>query len=101
MELTAGSRWQSAVSETEIVVVRPAEGDHRIGCGGADMVPVGADGRGGNVDPTLADETLLGKRYEDEVTGLEVLCSKGGEGTLTLDGKPLVVKSAKPLPSSD
>jgi hypothetical protein len=101
MELTAGSRWQSVVSETEIVVVRPVEGDHRIGCGGADMVPVGADGRGGRIDPALSEPTLLGKRYEDEATGFEVLCSKGGEGTLTLDGKALVVKTAKPLPSSD
>ena len=101
MELTAGSRWKSAVSETEIVVVRPVEGDHRLGCGGADMVPFGVEGGGGNVDPALADPTLLGKRYEDEVSGLEVLCSKGGNGTLTFDAKPLVVKSAKPLPSSD
>ncbi len=53
------------------------------------------------MDPALADPTLLGKRYEDEVSGLEVLCSKGGDGTLTLDDRPLVVKSAKPLPSSD
>ena len=101
MELTAGSRWKSAVSETEIVVVRPGQGDLRLGCGGADMVPVGAEGSGGSIDPALADPTLLGKRYEDEESGLEVLCSKGGDGTLTLDDRPLVVKSAKPLPSSD
>jgi hypothetical protein len=101
MELTAGSRWKSAVSETEVVVVRPVEGDHQLGCGGSDMVPIGAGGPGGTVDPALVDPTLLGKRYEDEPSGLEVLCSKGGAGTLTLDGKPLVIKSAKPLPSSD
>jgi hypothetical protein len=101
MELTAGSRWRSAVSDTEVVVVRPVEGDYRLGCGGPDMVPVGADTPGGSVDPALAEPTLLGKRYEDEGSGLEVLCSKGGEGTLTLDGHALVVKSAKPLPSSD
>lgn len=100
MELTAGSRWKSAVSETEVVVVRPVDGDRRLGCGGSDMVPIGADGAG-TLDPALAEPTLLGKRYEDEASGLEVLCSKGGEGTLTLDGKPLDVKSAKPLPSSD
>ena len=101
MELTAGSRWKSAVSETEIVVVRPVESDHRLGCGGAEMVAVGAEGSGRSVDPALADPTLLGKRYEAEESGLEVLCSKGGDGTLTLDGSPLVVKTAKPLPSSD
>jgi len=101
MELTAGSRWKSAVSETEVVVVRPAPGDRRLGCGGADMVPIGAEGSDGNVDPALAEPTLLGKRYEDEASGFEVLCSKGGDGTLTLDGAPLTIKSAKPLPSSD
>jgi hypothetical protein len=101
MELTAGSRWKSAVSDTEVVVVRPADGEHRLGCGGADMVPAGSDGQRGGLDPALAEPTLLGKRYEDEASGLEVLCSKGGDGTLTLDGNPLVVKSAKPLPSSD
>jgi hypothetical protein len=101
MELTAGSRWKSAVSETEIVVVRPVEGEHTLGCGGSDMVPAGTDASTGTLDPALAEPTLLGKRYEDEASGLEVLCSKGGDGTLTFDGQPLVVKSAKPLPSSD
>jgi hypothetical protein len=101
MELTAGSRWKSAVSETEIVVVRPVDGDHRLGCGGTDMVAMGTDGGGGQIDPALGEPTLLGKRYEDATSGLEVLCSKGGDGTLTLDGEALVVKSAKPLPSSD
>ena len=101
MELTAGSRWRSAVSETEVVVVRPAPGDRHLACGGVDMVPVGTEAPGGDLDPALAEPTLLGKRYENEASGLEVLCSKGGDGTLTLDGKTLVVKSAKPLPSSD
>jgi hypothetical protein len=98
MELTAGSRWKSVVSETEVVVVRPAQGDHTLACGGTEMVAVGSDTPAGSVDPTLAEPTLLGKRYEDEPSGLEVLCS---EGTLTLDGTALALKSAKPLPSSD
>jgi len=101
MELTAGSRWRSAVSDTEVVVIRPAAGDHRLGCGGADMVPAGSEVPRGSVDPALAGPTLLGKRYEDGASGLEVLCSKGGDGALTLDGTVLEVKSAKPLPSSD
>ncbi len=101
MELTAGSRWRSSVSETEVVVVRPAEGHHQLGCGGAAMVPVGTEAVGGTVDPALAEPTLLGKRYEDDVSGLEVLCSKAGDGALTIDGRVLAVKSAKPLPSSD
>ena len=43
----------------------------------------------------------MGKRYSDEESGLEVLCSKAGEGALAGDGRALPVKGAKPLPSSD
>lgn len=101
MKLIAGSRWKSAVSQTEVIVVRAADGDPLLACGGTEMVPVGTDASGATIAPDLAEPTLLGKRYEDQDSGLEVLCSKGGEGTLTLDGKPLTIKSAKPLPSSD
>jgi hypothetical protein len=47
------------------------------------------------------DGTLLGKRYADEDLGVEVLCTKAGTGTLALDGTPLPIKAAKPLPASD
>ena len=33
--------------------------------------------------------------------GLEVLCTKGGDGALSVGDAPLLVKGAKPLPSSD
>jgi len=46
-------------------------------------------------------ETRLGKRYEDADTGLEVLCTKAGKGSLSLNGRALPVKAPKPLPSSD
>jgi hypothetical protein len=101
MELAAGSRWRSAVCETEVIVVRPPDGPRRLGCGGADMVPVDTPTTGGAPSPELAGGTLLGKRYADEASGLELLCTKAGTGTLTLDGVPLEVKSPKPLPSSD
>ena len=48
-----------------------------------------------------ADPTLLGKRYEDAGLGVEVLCTQGGAGSLTIGDAPLLVKGAKPLPSSD
>lgn len=89
------------MSETEVVVVRPAPGDRHLACGGTDMVAFGTEAAEGHMDPEWAEPTLLGKRYEDESSGLEVLCSKGGDGTLSLDGKALTLKSAKPLPSSD
>ena len=101
MELTAGSRWKSAVCDTEVVIVRPPEGEHALGCGGADMVPLDAQKSGGAPDAALAGGTQMGKRYAEETSGIEVLCTKAGEGTLTLDGTPVAIKGAKPLPSSD
>lgn len=96
-----GTRLRSTVCDTSVVVVRPA-GDLVIECGGQPMVdaaaPVEAGGRAG-AGP--AEGTQVGKRYEDQDTGLEVLCVKAGAGTLAVEGRPLTVKTAKPLPSSD
>lgn len=44
---------------------------------------------------------LVGKRYADERGAIELLCTKGGKGSLALNGAVLVVKQAKALPSSD
>ena len=56
---------------------------------------------GAALNPAHADGTLLGKRYGDEDLGLEILCTKAGEGSLSIGNVPLPVKGAKPLPSSD
>jgi hypothetical protein len=101
MELVTGSRWKSTVCDTQVVVVRPADGPRALGCGGAEMVPVDAEAEQGTPDPALAEGTLLGKRYTDGASGIELLCTKGGVGTLTLDGEVLTIQGAKPLPSSD
>jgi hypothetical protein len=53
---------------------------------------VPADGDGG---------TLLGKRYVDEPTGLEVLCTRPGSGKLAADGRELTIKAPRALPASD
>jgi hypothetical protein len=45
--------------------------------------------------------TLLGKRYGDDASGLELLCTKGGTGALSYDGQALVIRAVKALPSSD
>lgn len=47
------------------------------------------------------DETLIGKRYVDNQTGAELLCTRSGFGALQIDGRPLELKAAKALPSSD
>ena len=55
----------------------------------------------GELDPAQAGGTLIGKRYVNADESIEILCTKGGKGSLVLDGVPLEVKQAKQLPSSD
>lgn len=100
MELKPGSRLRSTVCGTEVIVTRAPTGDVAVACGGVAMVPVG-DVASAEADALLLGGTLLGKRYVDEDRGLELLCTAAGEGTLTLDGRELTIKGAKPLPSSD
>ena len=90
------------MSDTEVIVVKAASGDASLECGGHPMVPQGGERPSGlTLDPTFADGTAVGKRFADEESGLEVLCTKAGEGSLSLDGVVLPLKGAKPLPSSD
>ena len=90
------------MSETEVIVVRAASSDKTLECGGHAMLPQGEERPSGlTIDPAFAEATAVGKRFEDADSGLEVLVTKAGEGTLTLDGVALPMKGAKPLPSSD
>ena len=65
------------------------------------MAPIGGDGPAGEIDPEFHGPTQLGKRYTDESGELELLCTKAGEGALSLGDTILAIKAAKPLPSSD
>ena len=52
MELKAGSRWRSAVCDTEVVVVRAPSGAASLECGGQPMVPHDAEKpAGAQLDP--------------------------------------------------
>ena len=55
--------------------------------------------RGARVDLDLPEQVPLLR--EDADLGVEVLCTQGGAGSLTIGDAPLLVKGAKPLPSSD
>jgi hypothetical protein len=102
MELKPGGRFRSAVCDVEVVVVRSPPEAVTLECGGHTMIPLSQPRPEGL---TLAAEhaqgALPGKRYDDAETGLEVLCSKRGAGTLSVDGRPLALREAKKLPSSD
>jgi hypothetical protein len=102
MKLRPGQKLHSAVCDAQVVVVRAPAGSVDLGCGGAPLLDDGQEAEAAvTVDPSLGDGPLLGKRYADDDLGLELLCTRAGTGALTVDGRPLLVKGAKPLPSSD
>jgi len=102
MKIAAGSRWKSAVCPTEVVVVKGSGAEAELQCGGVAMLAMNAERPTGVAPATGQDGgTLLGKRYGDDASGIELLCTKGGAGTLSIAGRALVVRAVKPLPSSD
>ncbi|MDT5092189.1 MAG: hypothetical protein QOH60_1552 [Mycobacterium sp.] len=96
-----GTRLQSQVCDTQVIVVKAADSLDDLRCGGSPMVPIG-ESRPGDAapDPALADGALMGKRYVDD-GGAEVLVTKAGAGTLSIGATALALKEAKPLPASD
>jgi hypothetical protein len=103
VQLKPGLRLRSQVCLTEVIVVRPPAEEIELLCGGKPMT-----GLTEPVDPTAAPApgldtgTEMGKRYTtDDESSLEVLVTKAGAGTLAAGDAPLVLKDAKPLPSSD
>lgn len=102
MDLKPGSRWKSAVCDAELVVVRPPKSPVSLECGGHAVIPH-AEARAGDLvlSDVHAGGSAAGKRYSDPETGLEVLCSKAGQGSLSVDGRAIGAQEAKKLPSSD
>jgi hypothetical protein len=100
--LKPGTRLYSAVCSTELIAVKAPAGEVELTIGGAPALTEAAgrdesagvaEGHGGGA--------LMGKRYVDEGDTIELLCTKPGDGLPALDGAPLVLKDAKPLPASD
>jgi hypothetical protein len=98
--LKVGARLHSTTCSTEVVVVKAGDGEVDLRCGGAPVAD-SAPATTTAPDPEHSEGTLMGKRYTDDETGIELLVVKAGEGSLSVDGRPLGVKGAKPLPSSD
>jgi hypothetical protein len=102
MKISAGSRWKSAVCATEVVVVRGSQQDTELHCGGVPMLAMSAEKATGTAPLAGQDAgSLMGKRYGDDASGLELLCTKAGAGTLSCSGRALLVRAVKALPSSD
>ncbi len=102
MDIKPGSRWKSAVCDGQFVVVRSPGAAGELQCGGVAVLPqVDSASPSGDIHPDHASGVLIGKRYTDAVSGIEVLGAKAGKGSLAFDGRPLSIKEAKPLPASD
>jgi hypothetical protein len=102
MDLKPGSRWKSTVCDVEVVIVRSPKAPTILECGGHQMVPHAANTSSDlRLEPTRASGSQAGKRFEDVHSGLEVLCTKSGVGSLAVDGRLMGPKVAKKLPSSD
>lgn len=100
--LKPGLRLRSAVCTTEVMVIRAPSLDAVLGCGGVEMLGMAeAPPAGATLDPARAQGSLIGKRYVDALDRVELLCTRGGDGSLSLDDEPMPVKQAKALPSSD
>lgn len=96
-----GTRLQSQVCDTQVIVVRSSEALDDLRIGGAPAVPIGDPTDDSlTLDDAFAGGTLMGKRYVD-THGAEVLVTKAGRGSLSVGSTPLDIKEAKPLPASD
>ena len=102
MNLKPGTRLFSAVCTTEMITVKAPAGAVDVTIGG--VVPVTSaadrDGAGAIVDGH-GGGAQIGKRYVDDAGAIELLCTKAGDGSLSVGDVVLPQKDAKPLPASD
>jgi hypothetical protein len=99
--LKPGDRLRSRACSTEVIVVRAPSIGAEICCGGEPMAKNDAVAAPAAVAAAGEPGTILGKRYADEEAGLELLCVKAGSGQISVDGRLLLLRGARPLPASD
>lgn len=102
MNLATGARLASAVCAAQAIVIQSTSAAGLLTCGGVPMEELGkATSSATELAVPEPGQALTGKRYVDEASGLEVLCTKAGKGAFAFAGRPLTLKRAKPLPNSD
>lgn len=95
--LAPGTRLKSAVCDGEFMVIKSGDGD-KLTCGG---LPVSEDPARSDGNFDQMHGCLVGKRYVNEESTVEILCVKSGNGSLFYDGEELMTKDTKKLPSTD
>ncbi len=98
--LKPGTKLSSAVCKTQIMVLRAPAEPLDISCGGQPM-QIGDPAELGAPAANANQGTLVGKRYTDADESMEFLCTRAGEGSLSVKGYEIGIKAAKKLPSSD
>lgn len=83
MRAETGKRLECAEYGAQYIITKG--GDAELSCAPA------SDGE--------ADQ--LGKRYQDEATGVMILCTKAGASRVHCDGRPMEMLAPRSLPSSD
>ncbi|MEE2058526.1 hypothetical protein [Rhodococcus artemisiae] len=99
--IKTGTRLESQVCDTQVIVVSATGSLDEIRCGGVGMVVLGSAKEAGVVlDEAFTEGPALGKRYVTE-DGAEVLVTKAGRGALSVGATVLTLKEPKALPASD
>jgi hypothetical protein len=100
--LKSGSRLKSQVDDTELIVTKAPADEVELLIGGHAAIDIKAEAESGlSIDPALSEGTLLGKRYGRDAGDLELLITKAGSASISLDGEVLTPVESKPLPASD
>jgi hypothetical protein len=102
--MKTGQQLRSLVCTGKVIVLRaPKDEAVVLSCGGVPMMDVTSDAAEATqpADPALLGGSVMGKRYGDAQSGIQVLVVTGGQGTLTVNGHPLEFEVARQLPSSD
>ena len=96
MKPRIGATLVSTADGTTVVVIRWGPYDLELTCGGALMVDqanrVAAPPAA--LDAARAAGTHAGRRYHDEVHGVELLCTTAGWGDLAIGDAPLELKAS-------
>ena len=102
MKLRPGQKLHSAVCDAQVVVVKAPPARSRSAAGAHPLLDDGQEADGAAaLDPSLGEAPCSASATPTTSSGLELLCTRAGTGALTVDGRPLLIKGAKPLPSSD
>ncbi|MHA4854980.1 hypothetical protein L1080_036555 [Rhodococcus sp. MSC1_016] len=100
--MKTGAKMRSAVCSTEVMVIRAGSGDVTLCCGGVPMLAADESTQAAGVPEAGFDAgTVMGKRYIDTESGVEVLCVKPGAGSVSAGDRTLELSVPKALPSSD